>query len=86
MSCSHPNAWRVAVKAWTACRSREAAARAVWRRVLNTSYWAAFGYIAAEAELFEATEARRGGELRFILVMRDPLMRSYSEWSMFALS
>ena len=23
----------------------------MWRRVLNTSYWAAFGFIAAEAEL-----------------------------------
>ena len=24
---------------------------AVWRRVVNTTYWAAFGFIAAEAEL-----------------------------------
>ena len=31
---------------------RQDAAIAMWRRVVNTSYWAAFGYIAAEAELF----------------------------------
>jgi hypothetical protein len=31
---------------------RHDAAVALWQRVVNTSYWAAFGYIASEAELF----------------------------------
>ena len=30
---------------------RQAEGIAVWRRVVNSSYWAAFGFIAAEAEL-----------------------------------
>ena len=37
-------------------RGDRAAALAVWRRVTQTSYWAAFGYIAAEAELHRAGE------------------------------
>ena len=33
-------------------RGQQAKAEAVLRAILNTSYWAGFGYIAAEADLF----------------------------------
>lgn len=36
---------------WHYYNGRHDEAIAVWRRVVHTSYWAAFGYIAAEAEL-----------------------------------
>jgi hypothetical protein len=35
---------------------RRADGVALWRRVVNTSYWAAFGFIAAEAELHRLGE------------------------------
>ncbi|MDX1675668.1 MAG: tetratricopeptide repeat protein [Longimicrobiales bacterium] len=37
--------------AWHLVRGNEARAREVFRRVIGTGYWPAFGYIAAEAEL-----------------------------------
>ena len=37
--------------AWYLVRGNEARAREVFRRVIGTGYWPAFGYIAAEAEL-----------------------------------
>ena len=36
---------------WHLYNGRKAEAIAMWRRVVGTSYWAAFGFIAAEAEL-----------------------------------
>jgi hypothetical protein len=33
-------------------RGQQAKAEAVLRAIVNTSYWAGFGYIAAEADLF----------------------------------
>jgi len=44
---------------WHATQGHEDRARAVWRRVLDGPQWAAFGYIAAEAEM--AKETRRAG-------------------------
>lgn len=51
---------------WHHYNGRHDAAIALWRRVVNTSYWAAFGYLAAEAELHrlghaEELRARRCG-------------------------
>ena len=54
---------------WHYYNGRKDAAIAVWRRVVNTTYWAAFGFIAAEAELFQLgvlppEPERRGGRWR----------------------
>ena len=38
---------------------RTAEALAIWRRIVNGSYWAAFGFIAAEAELYRLGEVSR---------------------------
>lgn len=55
---------------------RRAEAVDVWRRVLNTSYWAAFGFIAAEAELHRLGELAplgRGGDVPVVSALPSGL-------------
>ena len=49
---------------WHYYNGRRADAIDVWRRVLNTSYWAAFGYIAAEADLHRLGARRERAQQR----------------------
>lgn len=44
---------------WYLYNGDPARAREIFRKILDTNYWAAFGYIAAEAELSSKLEARR---------------------------
>jgi hypothetical protein len=44
---------------WYLYNGDEARAHEIFRRILQTANWAAFGYIAAEAELARQTEGSR---------------------------